>query len=229
MFCTPAGLGLVNPAFAASTPYINNVQYVEITIGASQTSNTATITSVDTSKTWLVYNGHTDSNGTEDMTQNVVAISLTNATTVTALRQAQDGTNAITVRISVVEGNSNLIQSVQSGTITFAKTATTGTATITSVTTGNAFVVHQGSTDNATLLPAPDNPAFSSFTLELTAATTVTATRNSATNATATVYYVVVEFKSGVLASNQKRVITIPWIRLPFTPTQAPTGSILSS
>ena len=69
------------------------------TIAVTTTSNTATITSVNTAKSCIVFNGCRASNGLSDDSFGRVA--LTNATTVTALRETAAGT--CTVAYSAVE------------------------------------------------------------------------------------------------------------------------------
>lgn len=61
-----------------------SVQHGTVTIANSATTGTATVTSVDTTKSWLIRRGYTNpSGGTSDL-ENVIA--LTNATTVTGTR-----------------------------------------------------------------------------------------------------------------------------------------------
>ena len=82
------------------------------------------------------------------------------------------------------------IKSIQQGTITVAAATSSNTATISSVATAKAFVLLNGFTFNFNASAANH---FSR--VELTNATTVTATRNSADNTySTTVAYTVVEF-----------------------------------
>lgn len=88
------------------TPYptqssvIASIQYGTVSITGTNTSGTATITSVDTSKAALLFLGFSSS---RDDGQMPARITLTNATTVTATRSTPGGTGATTVGFCVVE------------------------------------------------------------------------------------------------------------------------------
>lgn len=85
----------------ASSP-VKSIQSGSITIGASSTSNTATISSVDTAKSRIAFKGY-EGGAATDIRIGVANLELTNATTVTATRAAQDGTRTLTVYFDVVE------------------------------------------------------------------------------------------------------------------------------
>ena len=90
---------------AAMSP-INSVQYGTVTIASGATSGTATITSVDTSKSVLGFLGFTtavDSSGVQNRV--FPRITLTNATTVTATRDTSDPGKSVTVSFVVTEFN----------------------------------------------------------------------------------------------------------------------------
>lgn len=85
---------------AAGSP-IKSIQNVSITIATSSSSNTATISSVDTSKAQIAYGGVTGGGSTE-IRSALVDLVLTNATTVTASRSGAT-TNSATAKGFVIE------------------------------------------------------------------------------------------------------------------------------
>ena len=94
-------------------------------------------------------------------------------------------------------GKNPVIKSVQYGYINV--TTLTNTATITAVDTNNAYVVHMGDNMGNT---TSNYPADNSFYLELTNATTVTATRAGQSYARVT-YFMVIEYYPGIIKSIQ--------------------------
>jgi hypothetical protein len=183
--------------------YVASVQQVEITIPSSGTSATATITSVNTSRSVIFWGGYTTSYASTFTAQALGRVELTNATTVTAYRLSS--TSTLTIRATVVEFTSSMVASVQAGTIAIASGATSNTATISSVTTSRSAVFFLGQESNNTFTQV--DRAFAS--LELTNATTVTARRNASSTNTVTVGYMVVEFQSAAVASVQPRAVTL--------------------
>lgn len=85
--------------WAAPSVSINSVQAGTITIGSGSTSNTATITSVDTTKSFVVFNGASTSSTA--LNRVTARVALTNATTVTATRESS--VDEVTVAFTVVE------------------------------------------------------------------------------------------------------------------------------
>lgn len=204
------------PAFdgggSAVSGIISSIQQVEFTIASAATTGTATITSVDTSRSVVFFsNGvfgglrQTDTANTPDVT--MARIELTNATTVTATRNTAD-TFAITVICTVVEYTADAIDSVQQGTVQITGANLTNTATITSVNTSRSVVLYNGATSDNT---ASARQAVAWQELSLTNATTVTGTRGNAGSApqTSDANFVVIEFASGVIDSAQEFSITI--------------------
>lgn len=162
---------------------VANVQYGTISISGS-TSNTATIASVDTTKSVVMYLGMNQNfGGTPSFDPYLV---LTNATTVTATR----GTNnaSATVASFVVITFSATPVSLQTGTTSITSTNTSNTSTITSVNTSKAFIIYGGQA-------ATTNDQTGSIALTLTNATTITATRDSASgNQPTTAAWAIVQF-----------------------------------
>ena len=100
-----------------------------ITIAASATSNTATISSVDTSLSTIIYGGFTGSStDAMDADHDMPALVLTDGTTVTASRQVADATT-ITIKGTVIVWASSAIESIQTGIVSFTgSSGTTGGA-----------------------------------------------------------------------------------------------------
>lgn len=180
--------------------YVTSVQLFEITIATGATSNTATITSVDTTKAWIWYCGQNWSAGTGSNTH-VSRCDLTGATTVTAQRNSSSGTDTATVRGYVFETTASLIASVQPGTISVTATNATGTATVSATTKGVVFHLGVTSNSSTSVLGNFENA------LDLSG-TTVTATRGSTTG-TMTVGFVVVDFQSAIIQNIQQQSKTL--------------------
>ncbi|NDF11896.1 MAG: hypothetical protein EB060_03650 [Proteobacteria bacterium] len=187
------------PSAPASSPIVS-VQEVAITIGSGATSNTASITSVNTSNAHVIFNGFlTDITTLGGANKIQPRVELTSSTVVTAYRNTAGG--SVTVRATVIEWDSAWIQSIQTGTITIAAGSSSNTGTVSSVTTGNSAVIYLGQTATDT---ATDDcyPARFATRLTLTNATTITASRGTTTSAV-TVGYALVEFKSAKINSRQ--------------------------
>lgn len=101
-------------------------------------------------------------------------------------------------------GASSLIKSVQTGTITIAAAGTSNTTTITTVIPDNSVVIFGGCTPTGNDIP---NAAF--CRVDLTNATTVTASRAVASGNGNDVIYTVVEYWPGVLRSVQRSTIVV--------------------
>lgn len=178
-------------------PYVNSVQQATCTIASSATSGTATITSVDTSKTFLSWQGVTYAANDPAADTAAASVTLTNATTITCTRQTSSS-SAVTVNVTAIEGTSSLIDTIQYGTVSITA-GTSGTATITSVDTTRSAVFWLGATTTSTQTSALATRGAS--TAVLTNATTVTAT-TTGTLTTAT-SFVVVQFKDPAVDSVQ--------------------------
>ncbi len=182
-----------------SSTVIQSIQQGTITIASGSNSNTATISSVTTSKTMLVWGGiNTDISTQTTYGRAAVRITLTNSTTVTATRE-QNTTNNVTVNFTVVEFSSG-VNSIQYGTITCTSQAS-NTGTISSVGS-NAFVLWLGASTAAGALPAGDILTG----VQLTNSTTVTAF--SVGNITITTAFVVVDLDTTIVSSIQQRSVS---------------------
>lgn len=152
------------------------VQFGSIAIGSLAASNTATITAVG-SGAYIIWMGQKYSAAVSDASFGFGRVELTNTTTVTATRGSTVTTDTLTVNFCVVDGDTtNLVKSVQSGTISLGAAATSNTATISAVTNNNTATNYLGST-TVTSLSQQFQAVASKFAL---ATTTVTCTRNSA-------------------------------------------------
>lgn len=195
------------------TNYVNSVQQGTITIASGATTGTASITAV-TDTAILVYQGHQTS-ATTSSAQGMCNITLS-GTTVTATRNTSS-TNTIVVNFAVVDADStNLIKSVQMGTITH--TTTSNTATISSVTTGNSVILLNGFTSGRAAFDFEvDTPI-----LTLTNATTVTSAIAAFTTA-CVVSYCVIEFQGSALNQNTQ-FFSKAWTNSSLTTTQTITS-----
>ena len=184
---------------AAGADLITEVIPFTITIAASATSNTATISSVDTSLSTVIFGGHTGSStDAYDADHDFPAVVLTDSTTVTAIRQVADA-NTITVKGTVVVWNTDAIESIQTGIVTF--TGASGTQAISSVTTANSALIYNGF--RTTYTAAVPYNIF--VNMAITSTTQVTGYRGTGSG-TAYGYFTIIEFKSGVLESNTQAV-----------------------
>ncbi len=167
---------------------IASIQEGTIILGSGETSDTVTISSVDTGVSVLHYSGVTsDSAGSGELDHTLSRVALTNATTVTVNR-AVALVAQVTVGFTVVEYDSSIIQSVQTGSITLSG-ATTGTDTIAAVDTAKSTVLFNGNEGTAAT-----EIGRIVMRVTLTNATTVTANKGQANNS-ATVNYTVIEYK----------------------------------
>ena len=133
------GAGMVGLWGASSL--IESIQYGVVSMSGAQASNTATITSVDLSRSVLIdlRQSNNWSGGTQPAyTSNTLA--LTNSTTVTAARQAAGGI-ALTAGFCVVTFLPGVFRSIQSGVV-----SGTGSPTviITSVNTAKTMLFSLG-------------------------------------------------------------------------------------
>lgn len=165
---------------------IKSVQRGTITISGT-TSNTATITAVSLNNSIITYLYHSTSSTAAAGREADARVELTDNVTVTAVKGFATGD--LVASYEVIEFWPGIIRSVQRGTVTVANGATSNTATITSVNTIKSFIMWLGRSTTST----SSSGSVNWLRLDLTDATTVTATRNSSTDAFV-VGYQVVEF-----------------------------------
>lgn len=175
---------------------VTGVQAGTIAI-VSGTSNTATITSVDTSLSAVFFLGSSTLSST--VPTSAAGVTLTNATTVTA---SISSTGTTTVSYVVVTFASAAIQSIQQ-LVKSGTGAATETSVISSVTTGNVLIANGGMKTNSDTFTRQ-------YHFALTDATTISYTRTSGISGTSPVFYCsVIEFKTGVLKSLQRGLIVL--------------------
>lgn len=165
---------------------IRSVQYGTVAL-SGVTTNTATIVAVDTSRAVVIdlCASNNWSGGTSEAYA-VPRFTLTNSTTVTAVRGAVGGIDC-NAAFAVVEFAPGVLRSVQTGTIT--PTAGAVTATITDVNVAKAVVLSLGvSGDNGGV----GGSWWSRLTLS--SSTTVTATRQDTSAAAMPHNFAVMEF-----------------------------------
>lgn len=204
MWGLPAAMG-IDPGGT----YIKRIQKV-LFIFNGVTSQNATIVSVNTANTVIIWNGQHALSNTQ-LPPATARVTLTNATTVTVTTN----TAASNMRLActVIEFASVAVaSSVQYGTITITNGNLSNTANISSVSTSQAVVLYLGCTTSASTTAA------GWANIELTNSTTVTATRGS-NSSDMTIGFVVCEFASRLVKSIQHRTYTAATSGTSFTDT----------
>jgi len=184
----PQGMGGMVGLWGASS-LIKSIQRGSISIGPGVDNSTTTISSVDMANTTLAWLGSIYNGGADVSQQNYLGrITLTNATTITAQRQALS--NTITIGYEVVEYLPGAMKSIQRGTATMTNTFTSGTATVTGVNTAKSFFVFGG-------VQAQPNTGYGIDTtarVTLTNGTTVTFDRAGTANFLTTSFHLIEMF-----------------------------------
>lgn len=133
-------------AEGASLGLVVSVEYFEITIAASSTSNTATLPSANTNFTTLHFGGYTGSStGAFDASEDHPKIVETNGTTITAERHSSSA-ETVTVYGCRVLWNSEFIESIQKVSVVVSG-VTSATQAITSVDRDNSAIFYNGFTN----------------------------------------------------------------------------------
>ena len=197
--------GLTVPGVATSI--VVSAQEVEITVGAGQTSNTATLTTTIIPENAIVIQNCARSTSNVDDPDHIwFTPVITDGDTITVKRGAANA--EYTVYCTVWEFTAASIQSVQHGEIAFAEVDNllTDTDTLaTTVDTDNAICISRGhwSTESgSSQIPA------TTCTVGLTDGDTATAIR-SRTSADTNAAYTILEFVPGILDSVEQVDITI--------------------
>lgn len=211
------------PAFDGGggvAPIIQSIQEVEITVAAGATSNTATITSVDATKSIIFLNWQRPdpASATDDPDHIYFAPEITNATTITVTRGAS--LIAYVVQATVIEFTSAAVDSVQNGSVTLVDPNLSGTDTITSVDTSRSVAIFRGLTSTESGSGLEKSNLMGAV---LTNATTVTVTRGDQGDGDSrTGFYTVIEFAAGIVDSVQSVNIAMT------NPTLTATATITS-
>ena len=181
------GAGMV--AQWGGSSLIKSVQSGLAAILSGNTSATATITSVDTANSIAFLLGWHYQTDSDDLTQIIQYVTLTNSTTLTFTKNSSSGSSSGSASYMVLEFVPGVVRSIQRGTITMGGTQTSNTATITAVNTAKSFIPwsgHLGSAGSASMASMWGR-------LALTNSTTVTLSRDTGTSGL-TASYQVVEF-----------------------------------
>ncbi|MEZ6256051.1 MAG: DUF2341 domain-containing protein [Patescibacteria group bacterium] len=161
---------------------------------SSGASNTQTISSVTTNKSFVIAS-HTSSDNSHNHNNGRITVELTNSTTLTATRYGTSSTIP-TIRYQVVSfaGTSELVQrgTLSYGTSDFTKTATLTTA----VNTSNSIIWNTETHVGEMRLNGTGNDAPATYQrLELTSTTGVLGTRDMTASSAATGTYEVIQFE----------------------------------
>lgn len=191
---------------------ISSIQFVEIIIPTGSTSSTASISTVDTARSFLTWGHFTTANTGTSAREMLSRIELTDTTTITARRNTSSATYTVVVRCYVVECNGGVIESVQQGTIALSSVSiippsadgsdggTYQTASITPVDLTRSDIFYLGNTVAGTNLDADAQIVAIDFYDN----TKVRARRGSTGLKGANVNYVVVQFTAGYTQSIQR-------------------------
>ncbi len=192
---------------------IENIQEFSITITAGNLSNTATLTAFNTSRSVQLHSGEVTNAASAALNSRVrTRLTITNGTTITATRT--NSNDDVTVYGVLWELKAAACVSAQTGNIALGSGVTSNTATVSSVSTSNAFLVWAGCDTTST-----GNTMTRVLTsIELTNATTITATRNNGTSSTNNISYALLELTPGIIKSIQK-----------IAATQATSGTTLDA
>ena len=172
------------------------IQTGDVSFATGDSSKTATLTSVDTAKTWLLYTYETDINSAQ-ADAFLVRGQLTDATTLTFDRDGTGTTVDVTYyAVEFTDGTS-----VQRGSESFTTSETQNDVTITSVdTTWAVASAGDYGSGGKSAYSADDDPATGWFTLDLSSATNLKITRGVTGTATADVGWFVVQFVANATA-----------------------------
>lgn len=192
-----AAIVLAFPTAALATNYITaqGVQNFSITINSGSLTGTATVNAVG-SGGFILFEGLNPS-ASSNFGEQMAWLTLTNPTTITATR-ATSTTGTVTIKGNIVDGDTtNLIKSVQYGTVTIPSAGASGTATISPVTDANTAVHFLGQTVAASAISERQDLAALSLS-----GTTVTAAVALTVPANETVSFEIIEFQSTPLTAN---------------------------
>ena len=164
---------------------VESVQSGAISIGSAANTSTATITTVDTTRSFVLHNGNTSNNGAASPQASQMSVVLTNGTTVTAQRDSV-GIADNSTRYTVIAFRPGIVKSIQTGTVELASVST-AVATITAVNTAKSAIFWNGTRVAAAL----DNLL---TLVRITSSTQVTVDRYSAAATQSYGSFTVVEF-----------------------------------
>jgi hypothetical protein len=172
---------------------ISSIQQFSI-VTAAVASGTATISSVNTARAWVVNSGSFSNIGNNDWNYNTHRLRLTSSTQVTATRDADAGSTTTTNGF-VIEAASGVTTSVQEVSATIAAAADTQDTAVTAVTDGLAILFWGGWEID---LFASSNYQRHPYTYR-TSTTNVRWARGAVSATTATGTCTLVDFASGMI------------------------------
>lgn len=179
---------------------VQSVQQGTISLAGGATSNTATITSVNTARSVVFCLGLKSNSASNSAFAFETGLVLTNGTTVTATNA--NNADDIVVGYVVVQFAAGVINSLQKVSSSFTNNNAVSNHTISAVTMANTFLAYGG-------LETDTSDQNADGYLSLTSTTNVSYTVLQANTNTRTPYYTVVEFVGGVLNSLQRGNITL--------------------
>ena len=174
-----------------------SVQSGDVSFGTTQSSRTATISSVDTSASWLIYNFKSGDGTSSDIGEKLVRGLITNDTTLTFDRSNTG--QAIDLSWFLVEFTDGT--SVQDGSANMGTGTTQSNVTISSVDTSKTIAA--GGTmmrGGRSGYSGDDNPGVGWATYDLTSSTNLQITRATTGSSSADFPYYVVEFVNDTTA-----------------------------
>ena len=198
----------------------SSVQSGTVSFATTDSSKTATVTSVDTTKSWLICT-YDSAAGVTGISQKMVEGVLTNSTTLTFTRLANGQTISLHYYlVTFTDGTT-----VQNGTTAFGTTDTTLNATISSVDLTRTIAAPSSfQRGGQTSYAADDQPAPGWFTTTLSSATNLQLTRGNPLSSTANVSWFVVQFPAPQAFGYMKN-ITIDRTKVGVSGTSATTLS----
>jgi len=185
--CAPCTAEWQVVEFAAAT-----VQTGDISWAAGDATRTATVTTVDTAKSWLLFSYQSAAGTTANIGQKMVRGVVTNPTTLTFDRNNTGQTMTLTWSLITFTDETK----VQSGTAWFSASESQKDVTIASVDTSKAIAaagaIHYRG--GSTPYSADDNPGTGTVTLDFTSSTNLRLTRALTGSTTAGVGWFVIQF-----------------------------------
>lgn len=177
---------------------IPSIQAFSISISSLSKTGTATISSVDTSRSIIIASGY----NSENDSSSPMYLQLTNATTVTATKTfATSGVK--TIKGFVLTYPVGIIKSLQRGVISMSNVQTSKSTTVSSVNTSKSVLSHLGQITDLTNTGSGTTNALGSSNayISLTSATNIDAVRattassgGTPTNNTCDISYELIEF-----------------------------------
>jgi len=171
-----------------------DVQQADLSLASGATSGTDTISSVDTSKTFLVGSAYQTDNGSYNVAaQKLMRYQLTNSTTVTGYKDVTG--NAMDATVYVVE-ITGISATVQHSTISMDSSTTQADETISAITLANSVCILPGGayTNYGASVGSNDSPESSFCRYSFTSTTNLRVNRIGTKSVAAEYSYFVIDF-----------------------------------